>query len=91
MSKRDLLLEIGLEEMPARFVTASMKQLSDKVQKWLKEKAIEFGAVEAFSTPRRLAILVKDVSESQKISKKKQKDQLKKLLWTVKETGLKQH
>ena len=47
MSKRDLLLEIGLEEMPARFVTASMKQLSDKVQKWLKEKAIEFGEVEA--------------------------------------------
>ncbi|KON70100.1 glycine-tRNA synthetase subunit beta [Peribacillus butanolivorans] len=79
MSKRDLLLEIGLEEMPARFVTASMKQLSDKVQKWLKEKAIEFGAVEAFSTPRRLAILVKDVSESQKDIEEEAKGPAKKI------------
>ncbi|MFE4238603.1 glycine--tRNA ligase subunit beta [Peribacillus butanolivorans] len=79
MSKRDMLLEIGLEEMPARFVTASMKQLSDKVQKWLKEKAIEFGAVEAFSTPRRLAILVKDVSESQKDIEEEAKGPAKKI------------
>ncbi|MFD6442548.1 glycine--tRNA ligase subunit beta, partial [Peribacillus sp. NPDC060186] len=79
MSKRDLLLEIGLEEMPARFVTASMKQLSDKVQKWLTEKAIEFGTVEAFSTPRRLAILVKDVSESQKDIEEEAKGPAKKI------------
>ncbi|MGE7759220.1 glycine--tRNA ligase subunit beta [Peribacillus sp. NPDC097895] len=79
MSKRDLLLEIGLEELPARFVTASMKQLSDKVQKWLTEKAIEFGTVEAFSTPRRLAILVKDVEESQKDIEEEAKGPAKKI------------
>lgn len=79
MSKRDLLLEIGLEELPARFVTASMKQLSDKVQKWLTEKAIEFGEVEAFSTPRRLAILVKDVEESQKDIEEEAKGPAKKI------------
>ncbi|AMM93903.1 glycine-tRNA synthetase subunit beta [Peribacillus simplex] len=79
MSKRDLLLEIGLEELPARFVTASMKQLSDKVQKWLMEKAIEFGEVEAFSTPRRLAILVKDVEESQKDIEEEAKGPAKKI------------
>ncbi|MGE6375404.1 glycine--tRNA ligase subunit beta [Peribacillus muralis] len=79
MSKRDLLLEIGLEELPARFVTASMNQLSDKVQKWLTEKAIEFGTVEAFSTPRRLAILVKDVEESQKDIEEEAKGPAKKI------------
>ncbi|MFP3510558.1 glycine--tRNA ligase subunit beta [Peribacillus sp. SIMBA_075] len=79
MSKRDLLLEIGLEELPARFVTASMKQLSDKVQKWLTEKAIEFGEVEAFSTPRRLAILLKDVEESQKDIEEEAKGPAKKI------------
>ncbi|MCU6600564.1 glycine--tRNA ligase subunit beta [Peribacillus frigoritolerans] len=79
MSKRDLLLEIGLEELPARFVTASMKQLSDKVQKWLTEKAIEFGTVEAFSTPRRLAVLVKDVEESQKDIEEEAKGPAKKI------------
>jgi glycyl-tRNA synthetase beta chain len=91
MSKRDLLLEIGLEELPARFVTASMKQLSDKVQRWLTEKAIEFGTVEAFSTPRRLAVLVKDVEESQKDIEEEAKGPAKKSRWTAKATGLKQH
>ena len=65
MTKRDLLLEIGLEEMPARFVTNSMNQLSDKVQAWLMEKKIGFENIQAFSSPRRLAVLVEGVVESQ--------------------------
>lgn len=66
MSKRNLLLEIGLEELPARLVTTSMNQLGEKVQKWLSEKAIEFGNIEVFSSPRRLAVLIQDVAEAQK-------------------------
>lgn len=65
MSKRDLLLEIGLEEMPARFVTSSIEQLSEKVENWLKAKKIDYKAVYAFSTPRRLAVLVEGVNEAQ--------------------------
>ncbi|KOP83483.1 glycine--tRNA ligase subunit beta [Cytobacillus solani] len=65
MAKRDLLLEIGLEEMPARFVTNSMNQLSDKVQAWLMEKKISFDHIKAFSSPRRLAVLVEGVNEAQ--------------------------
>ncbi|WP_313798241.1 glycine--tRNA ligase subunit beta [Cytobacillus sp.] len=65
MAKRDLLLEIGLEEMPARFVTNSMNQLSDKVQAWLIEKKISFDHIKAFSSPRRLAVLVEGVNEAQ--------------------------
>ncbi|WP_046173861.1 glycine--tRNA ligase subunit beta [Domibacillus indicus] len=64
MSK-DLLLEIGLEEMPARFVTQSMEQLGEKVSAFLKELNIEFGDVYTYSTPRRLAVVVKAVSEAQ--------------------------
>ncbi len=65
MSKKDLLLEIGLEEMPARFVTNSMNQLSDKIQAWMMEKKIDFDHVTAFSTPRRLAVMVEGISEAQ--------------------------
>lgn len=65
MSARDLLLEIGLEELPARFVTNSMNQLAKKVSNWLAEKQITHGEVTAFSTPRRLAIFIKNVSEAQ--------------------------
>ncbi|MBS4191332.1 glycine--tRNA ligase subunit beta [Bacillus sp. FJAT-49705] len=65
MTKRDLLLEIGLEEMPARFVTNSMIQLSDKIQAWLMEKKISFENIKAFSSPRRLTVQVEGVVEAQ--------------------------
>ncbi|MFJ8264709.1 glycine--tRNA ligase subunit beta [Peribacillus asahii] len=79
MSKRNLLLEIGLEELPARFVTSSMNQLADKVQKWFTEKAIEFGDVQAFSTPRRLSLLVTNVAEAQKDIEEEVKGPAKKI------------
>lgn len=65
MTKRDLLLEIGLEELPARFVTDSMNQLAAKVGKWLTDKQIDHGEIIPYSTPRRLAVYVKDVSSAQ--------------------------
>lgn len=65
MNKREVLLEIGLEEMPARYVTSSIHQLAEKVTRWFEEHKIAFGEVKCYSTPRRLAVLVKDVSEKQ--------------------------
>jgi glycyl-tRNA synthetase beta chain len=65
VSKHNLLLEIGLEELPARYVTASMNQLSEKMEKWLNEKAIQFGDIKTYSTPRRLAVFITDVAEAQ--------------------------
>ncbi|WP_257346024.1 glycine--tRNA ligase subunit beta [Pseudalkalibacillus decolorationis] len=65
MNKRDLILEIGVEEMPARFVTDAMYQLADKVAAWLTENRIAFTEVEHYSTPRRLAVKVKEVAETQ--------------------------
>lgn len=65
MAKKDILLEIGLEEMPARVVTDSMNQLADKVRKWFDEKKIGYEKVTPFSTPRRLTVLVTAVEEAQ--------------------------
>ncbi|WP_410767999.1 glycine--tRNA ligase subunit beta [Fontibacillus sp. BL9] len=62
---KDLLFEIGMEEMPARFIRAAMEQLKQRLEKWLEESVIPHGAVESFATPRRLAVLVKDVAEKQ--------------------------
>ena len=42
-----------------------MNQLAEKVRKWFEEKKINFGNLHAFSTPRRLAVLVLDVDEVQ--------------------------
>ncbi|MEN7372721.1 glycine--tRNA ligase subunit beta, partial [Bacillus licheniformis] len=50
MSNQDLLLEIGLEEMPARFMHDSMTQLGEKLESWLKEKNIAFGSVKLYNS-----------------------------------------
>ena len=55
MANKDILLEIGLEELPARYVTDSMNQLADKVGNWLETMKINYRELKAFSTPRRLA------------------------------------
>ncbi|WP_019636276.1 glycine--tRNA ligase subunit beta [Paenibacillus fonticola] len=63
---KDLLFEIGLEEMPARFIRGAMEQLRDRMIKWLDEHLIQHGDVAVYATPRRLAVLVKEVAEKQK-------------------------
>ncbi|WP_214824455.1 glycine--tRNA ligase subunit beta [Exiguobacterium algae] len=62
---RDLLLEIGLEELPAQYVLRSEKQLAERVSTFLTDARIEFGAIDVYSTPRRLAVIVRDVEEKQ--------------------------
>ncbi|TDR53672.1 glycine--tRNA ligase subunit beta [Paenilisteria rocourtiae] len=64
MSK-DFLLEIGLEEMPAKYITASVRQLQERVEKWLVENDLEYTATEVYSSPRRLSVIVKDLAEKQ--------------------------
>jgi len=61
-----LLLEIGTEEIPARFIPDGIKALKDRLLEFLSESAIEFGKVSEYATPRRLAVLIENVSELQK-------------------------
>lgn len=62
---KDLLFEIGLEEVPARFLRAAMEQLEDRTVKWLEASRVAHGEVKSFATPRRLAVLVREVAEKQ--------------------------
>ena len=62
---RDLLIELGTEEMPARFIREGQQQLGEKVAQWLQDHSISFGSYQTFSTPRRLAVWVQDVAEKQ--------------------------
>lgn len=62
---KNLLVELGLEEMPAYVVTPSMKQLRDKMAAFLTDNRLTFDKIEMFSTPRRLAVRVSNLSEKQ--------------------------
>ncbi len=65
MAKRQFLLEIGLEEMPARVVPGALRQLSEKMAAWLAEVRLPYGSIRPLATPRRLAVLVTDLADKQ--------------------------
>ncbi|MFD1018789.1 glycine--tRNA ligase subunit beta [Thalassobacillus hwangdonensis] len=60
-----LLFEIGLEEMPSRFIDDATYQLSKNTRQWLEELRIPYGEVKTFATPRRLAIQITGVADKQ--------------------------
>ena len=59
----DLLLEIGLEEVPARMIATAETELGRRVNDLLtRERLLGAAAtVTTYSTPRRLAVLVTEV------------------------------
>jgi glycyl-tRNA synthetase beta chain len=63
---RELLIEIGVEELPAGWMPGLTRQLADRVKARLEEYRIAPGApVETFSTPRRLTARVARIAERQ--------------------------
>jgi len=63
---RELLLEIGLEELPAAWLPALTKQLGEKVTARLKEMRLAPDVpVESYGTPRRLTARVGRMPERQ--------------------------
>ena len=63
----DFLLEIGLEEIPARMIAGAEAELGRRVNDLLaKERLLASEAkVITYSTPRRLAVLVEGVLAAQ--------------------------
>ncbi|SHE64653.1 glycyl-tRNA synthetase beta chain [Seinonella peptonophila] len=62
---QDLLIEIGCEEIPARFIDQAVTQLGNLTEKWLDQERIQFRMLKTYATPRRLAVLVKEVAQTQ--------------------------
>src|SRR5215207_1697641 len=63
---RELLIEIGLEELPASWLPSLTRQVAEKLETHLKAMRIAPGApVESFSTPRRLTARVAKIAERQ--------------------------
>src|SRR6516225_6935288 len=62
----DFLLEIGTEEIPARMIDSAREELATRVADLLKrERLCDAPDVQAYSTPRRLAIVVPGILSSQ--------------------------
>jgi glycyl-tRNA synthetase beta chain len=59
------LLEIGVEELPARLISSALEQLRDNTKKMLKEERIQFKGIETYATPRRLVLIIEGLGEKQ--------------------------
>lgn len=64
----DYLLELGVEELPARYIDNAITQFKDDFEKLLKENKLKFDEIITYSTPRRLTLIVKDLEDSQEDS-----------------------
>ena len=62
---KNLLVELGLEELPAYVVTPSEKQLGEKMAAFLGENRLSYESIQTFSTPRRLAVRVLGLADQQ--------------------------
>ncbi|EFR44066.1 glycine--tRNA ligase subunit beta [Streptococcus pseudoporcinus] len=62
---KNLLVELGLEELPAYVVTASEKQLGQKMATFLEANRLSYERIQTFSTPRRLAVRVHGLTDQQ--------------------------
>jgi glycyl-tRNA synthetase beta chain len=56
--QKDLLLEVGVEELPARFISPALAALKASAEKAFAEAGLKFKSAESLGTPRRLALLV---------------------------------
>ncbi|MGD8520147.1 MAG: glycine--tRNA ligase subunit beta [Desulfobacterales bacterium] len=62
----NLLLEIGCEEIPAGYIVPALKALSSILQQKLDHARIDHDDALVYGTPRRLAIVVRNVALKQK-------------------------
>ncbi|MEM7008354.1 MAG: glycine--tRNA ligase subunit beta [Thermodesulfobacteriota bacterium] len=62
---KELILEIGSEEIPAGFLDYAVEDLKSLAKKMLDENSLSYSDIEAFGTPRRLALRVTELSEQQ--------------------------
>ncbi|HZK32929.1 MAG TPA: glycine--tRNA ligase subunit beta [Tissierellaceae bacterium] len=62
---KNYLLEIGVEELPARHIDDALKELELNTVNMLKEERINYKEVKPYTTPRRLTLIIEGLDEKQ--------------------------
>ncbi len=65
MSSRDLLIEIGTEELPPKALHSLSAAFLAGVKSGLEKADLSFSGIDKFASPRRLALRIYDLAESQ--------------------------
>lgn len=59
------LLEIGVEELPYKFINNACSQLKEGFKKLFEAQELTYTSIETFATPRRLVVLVEGLIDKQ--------------------------
>ena len=59
------LLEIGVEELPYKFIPSAVNQLQVAFDKFLKSVNVNFDKINVYATPRRLAVIIDGIADFQ--------------------------
>ena len=59
------LLEVGVEELPYKFIPMAIDQLKQGFEKFLSDNNVTYSNVKVMATPRRLAVIVDGLASSQ--------------------------
>ena len=62
---KDLLLEIGVEEMPSAYMRAALENLQSLAAKAMEENRLPYEDIQAMGTPRRRVLLITSLAERQ--------------------------
>ena len=65
MATQDFLVELGTEELPPKALKPLSDAFTQGICKGLEDAGIAFGKVEAFATPRRLAVRIRALGDAQ--------------------------
>jgi glycyl-tRNA synthetase beta chain len=63
--KKDLLLEIGCENLPSGYLTGALELLEKLIREGLGTNRIPYGALEVEGTPRRLVVHITELGSKQ--------------------------
>ena len=58
-----MLLEIGTEEIPARFLPPALEEMAASFRKLMEPERIGVGEILTWGTPRRLALVAREVAD----------------------------
>ena len=61
----ELLLEIGVEELPYQFIAPALAVLKDSAEQMLKDQRLSFQSARTLGTPRRLTLVVEGLATQQ--------------------------
>ncbi len=66
MHRKDMLIELGVEEIPAGYIQPALEKLINSVKTGLDQAGLEYVKIDEYSTPRRFGLCIRELESRQR-------------------------